>query len=132
MLRLDAGVAKSILDAAKAGQYHDNPMTYPSFDVQQPETTPPFLQLFHNPGAISLANLTSQHLQASTIGIAVQRLNSLLGLSLFEFCELRKRAVKCLACLCYFSLPGYQAHIEYSMHCQNIVWNEVCVKTVST
>ncbi|KAE9409615.1 hypothetical protein BT96DRAFT_984672 [Gymnopus androsaceus JB14] len=115
----DAALTESILTAAEGGQYHENPMTHPSFDTQAPETTPACLQTFHNPGAISLASMRSSYSQETQIGTAILQLNGLIGISVLEFCELRKRTVKCLSCLCYFSPEGYQQHVEYAMVCHN-------------
>lgn len=58
---LDAPLINSILDAAKEGQYHESPTAHPSFNVQEPESTPLCLQAFHLPGAASLAFGRSGH-----------------------------------------------------------------------
>ncbi|KAE9388628.1 hypothetical protein BT96DRAFT_947464 [Gymnopus androsaceus JB14] len=39
----DSVLVESILDAAEEGCYHDNPISHPSFNVQEPETMPTIL-----------------------------------------------------------------------------------------
>ncbi|KAJ3834073.1 hypothetical protein F5878DRAFT_631391 [Lentinula raphanica] len=114
----DVALVQSILSAAEALQFHDHPSSHPLFNMSR-DTTPRCLQPFLARGTIQAVHMRGAHLSGTPVGLAIIYLNGLQGLSPLQFCELRKRSIKCLICCCYFSFDGYQSHIEYSMLCQN-------------
>ncbi|KAJ3840860.1 hypothetical protein F5878DRAFT_723428 [Lentinula raphanica] len=115
----DLVIVESILEAASKGQYVEQPMTHPAFSVEDFASAPTCFHQYLQAGVTNTVMQSTGYAGDMAIGTAIRQLNGLSGLSVIEFCELRKRSIKCLSCLCYFSFEGYQRHIRYVFRCQN-------------
>ncbi|KAJ3806856.1 hypothetical protein EV368DRAFT_85180 [Lentinula lateritia] len=115
----DSDLMSTIVEAAELGTYHEEPHLHPAFSVRSISQTPDALKQFHGVGASQLAWRHMGHSRGSTVGTLILMFNGVVGITLEQFAELRKRFHKCPSCLTYFSFEGYQRHIEYDMRCQN-------------
>ncbi|KAJ3713590.1 hypothetical protein C8R42DRAFT_646859 [Lentinula raphanica] len=114
----DIDVVKSIIEAANNGEYIGNPRAHPAFDISGSEGEIPdcFVNFTGADAEATVFNRCS-HLRRTAIGIAILQLNSIQGISLDQFAELRKRMHKCISCYAYFSFDGYQLHLGHTNRC---------------
>lgn len=115
---IDTIAVSEILHAAESGIYVNAPYDHPAYDANSP-AFPLSLKKFADAKAYDIAMARMGHLRGTAIGTLIVLLNSVNGISLQQFAELRKRFLKCPSCLCYFSFDSYQSHIEYTMTCRN-------------
>lgn len=112
-------MVSSILDAAETGDYYYRPYLHPAFKTHNVSDTPAALKQYHNHRSSFAAFTRMGHLRGTDVGTLIFLFNSIAGISLEQFAELRKRAHKCSSCRCYFSWYRYQQHVEFDMRCKN-------------
>ncbi|KAJ3806127.1 hypothetical protein F5876DRAFT_69213 [Lentinula aff. lateritia] len=87
----DSDLMSTIVEAAELGTYHEEPYLHPAFSVQSISHTPDALKQFHGVGASQLAWRQMGYSRGSTVGTLILLFNGVVGITLEQFAELRKR-----------------------------------------
>ncbi|KAJ3898114.1 hypothetical protein F5879DRAFT_927310 [Lentinula edodes] len=115
--RTDSIMVSYILSSAEEGTYLQRPYLHPAFQLSVDSITPAAFRIYGQEDSISRA--WARTIRATPVTAALLLFNSMTGLSLELFAELRKRFHQCSSCLCYFSWDGYSAHLKGNGLCGN-------------